>query len=453
MNRMPFDPISFHAGRRQLLQWLSAAGALGVAAPSFAAGLTAAAPLREVPTAVPAVPTWLAACWERGDQFQVGVLGVDPLREIASFTVPTRAHGLCAEAGGSVLVVARRPGDWLLRWRPTANRDGDAPQAMPLLFWIEPQRAFNGHVVASADGRTLYTTETNLDTGDSCIGVRDARTMVKRDEWPTHGIDAHQLLWDRSKPEHLIVANGGVPTAPETGRAKLNLQRMDSSLVRIDARSGRLDGQWRLADPRLSMRHLAWSTDTSATLGIAMQSEHAGAEAKAAAPVLAVFDGERVRAVLPPPVSASPAGTSLVGASPVTPSLALPSLAGYGGDIAAHRDGFIVSCPRAQGVAHFSSRGDWRDFTPMADACALAAVPSASGDRLWVAGRSAVAAWPEAADAAGASVTTASVTTAWAATALVATGLPHRASTAPDISRLDNHWAAIATPATPNTSG
>jgi uncharacterized protein len=403
MNRMPFDPISFHADRRQLLQWLSAAGALGVAAPSFAAGLTAAAPLRKVPTAVPAVPTWLAACWERADQFQVGVLGVDPLREIASFTVPTRAHGLWAEAGGSVLVVARRPGDWLLRWRPNANRDGDAPQAMPLLFWIEPQRAFNGHVVASADGRTLYTTETNLDTGGSCIGVRDARTLAKRDEWATHGIDAHQLVWDRSKPGHLMVANGGVPTAPETGRAKLNLAQMDSSLVRIDARTGQLDGQWRLADPRLSLRHLVWSADASSTLGIAMQAEHADAESKAAAPVLAVFDGDALRVAAPP--------------------IAAPALAGYGGDIAAHRDGFVVSCPRAQGLAHFSTRGAWRGFTPMAEACALAAV----GERIWVAGRSAVAPW--AGD-----------------TAALAAVLQSAAAAPMQIARLDNHWSLAPRP-------
>jgi hypothetical protein len=40
----------------------------------------------------------------------------------AALDVPTRAHGVWAEAGGTLLAVARRPGDWLLRWRPDARR-------------------------------------------------------------------------------------------------------------------------------------------------------------------------------------------------------------------------------------------------------------------------------------------------------------------------------------------
>ena len=92
------------------------------------------------------------------------------------------------------------------------------------------------------------------------VGVRHARTLEKLAEWPTHGIDAHELIWDLHSPggPTLLVANGGVPTAPETGRSKRDLHRMDSSLVRLDATTGRLMGQWRLQDPRLSLRHLAW---------------------------------------------------------------------------------------------------------------------------------------------------------------------------------------------------
>lgn len=352
----------------------------------------------------------LAASWEQANAFHIGLLAADlpdrtaacgaagtpgVLRELASMAVPTRAHGLLVEPGGSVLVVSRRPGDWLLRWHP----DGRPPQWQ----WIEAQRAFNGHAVISADGRTIYTTETDLDSGVGCIGVRDARTLVKRDEWPTHGIDAHQLVWDRARPQHLIVANGGVATSPETGRAKIGLPRMDSSLVRLDAQTGRLDGQWRLDDPRLSLRHLAWSDDASMTLGIAMQAEHDDAAAKAAAPVLALFDGVRLRAVSP---SQAPA-----------PSPA-PALAGYGGDIAAQRDGFFVSCPRAQGLAHFSTAGEWRGFTALPEACALAV----AGERLWTGGRPNAADVSSAPDGCAGSI---------------------RARVDVDGLRLDNHWVAM----------
>ena len=40
--------------------------------------------------------------------------------------------------------------------------------------------------------------------------------------------------------------------------------------MRLDATMGRLMGQWRLQDPRLSLRHLAWGPDGK-TLGIALQ--------------------------------------------------------------------------------------------------------------------------------------------------------------------------------------
>ncbi len=375
------EPMTSTPTRRQLLQWMGALPAAAWAGMSAGAGPS----------------TVLAASWEQAGAFHVGLLVAADrrLRASASLSLPTRAHGLWAEPGGSVLVVARRPGDWLLRWHP-----GGRPAQWQ---WIEAQRAFSGHVVASPDGRTLYTTETDLDSGAGCIGVRDALTLVKRDEWPTHGIDAHQLVWDRAMPQHLIVANGGVATSPETGRAKLSLHRMDSSLVRIDAQTGRLDGQWRLDDSRLSLRHLAWSDDLSMTLGIAMQAEHDDADAKAAAPVLALFDGERLR------VASSPQPS---------PQQPVQSLAGYGGDIAAQGGEFFVSCPRAPGLARFSSRGEWRGFTALPDACALAV----AGDGLWSGGGPAAARWALASEA----------VEAVEATPIDVAGL-----------RLDNHWVVL----------
>lgn len=300
----------------------------------------------------------LAAAWQGAQGYQVGVLEQrDALRIHSAIDVPTRAHALLQEPGGTLLAVARRPGDWLLRWDPTGK---------PLAWrWIEPRRAFTGHVVS--DGKTLYVAETDLDTGEGLIGVRDALTLEKRAEWPTHGIDPHQLLWDVSHPGALIVANGGVPTRPETGRTKVDLESMDSSLVRIDAASGELLGQWRLSDRRLSLRHLAWNGER---LGIALQAEHDDVLGKVNAPVLAVFDGELLRL----------ADTSTEAAT---------AFAGYGGDIAPAGDGFAVSCPRTHGIALFAANGSWRRFIPLAEACAL----TSFGDRLLIGGRSQALKW------------------------------------------------------------
>ncbi len=179
--------------------------------------------LQDIEAAPASEPMRVAAAWraERGEQVGVLARADGSLRVSAALDVPTRAHGLLVERGGTILSVARRPGDWLLRWRTDGR-----PVAWA---WIDPDRAFNGHVIASPDGLTLYTTETRLDTGAGLIGVRDARTLAKRAEWPTHGMDPHELVLDTDGS--LIVANGGIPTQPETGRQKLHLDKMDSSLV------------------------------------------------------------------------------------------------------------------------------------------------------------------------------------------------------------------------------
>ncbi|KQP23051.1 DUF1513 domain-containing protein [Pseudorhodoferax sp. Leaf267] len=301
----------------------------------------------------------LLAAWQTEPQdtadaarYQIGLLAAQggALQVLHALDVPTRAHGLLAEAGGSVLAVARRPGDWMLRWTPG--------QAEPQTAWIEPDRAFNGHVIASRDGQRLYTTETDLETGAGWIGVRDAASLEKAAEWPTQGMDPHELLLDADGT--LLVANGGVPTLPETGRLKIGLERMDASLVRLDTRSGALRGQWRLPDPRLSLRHIAWGgTPGRRLLGIALQAEHADAEVRQAAPVLALFDGQALR------VAGAP-----------------QPLAGYGGDIAWANGAFAVSCPRANGFARYGADGAWQGFTPLAEACSLAG----DGAGLWAGG-------------------------------------------------------------------
>lgn len=309
-----------------------------------------------------ALPAWaaasptFAAAWQTSEGgWRVGVLasrgGV--LAPRSALEVPTRGHGLLWH-GGHLLAVARRPGDWIVRWAP-----GRAPQ----WGWIEPDRAFNGHVIASTDGRALYTTETNLETGAGLVGVRDAASFEKMAEWATGGMDPHELLLDADGT--LLVANGGIPTLPETGRLKIGLERMDASLVRLDTRSGALKGQWRLDDPRLSVRHIAWCASRQGrALGIALQAEHDDPAKKQDAPVLALFDGRGLRAVQAP-----------------------RPLAGYGGDIACAGGRIAVSCPRAGGVALYDAgEGSWAGFERVAEACPLAA----EGAQLWAGGHDAV---------------------------------------------------------------
>lgn len=329
-----------------------------------------------LPRAHAAAPVRLAAAWDdAGGRHHAGLLEVrDTLRIVDHIELPTRAHGLWAEPGGSLLVVARRPGDWLLRWRR-----GREPQWR----WSEPERRYSGHVLA-AHGR-LYTTEADLDSGAARVVVREARSLDVLHDWPSHGIDAHQLIADADGS--LLVANGGVPTLPETGRVKLDRSGMDPSLVRLDAHGGALLGQWRLPDPRLSLRHLA--RHAGGMIGVALQSEHDDAAQRDGAPLLARFDGSALRLVEPAP----------------------RPLAGYGGDIVADADGFVLAATRAGRLARWSHDGRWRGESALADACPLAMTDG----ELWAGGSAAVVGRHE-----GASV---------------------RIHDVPGL-RLDNHWIA-----------
>lgn len=326
----------------------------------------------------------LAAAWDRaaGAGHRVGTLraGDSGWQVHGEIEVPTRAHGLWQTQDGLLLSVARRPGDWLLRW---------TPEGRPLAWcWIDADRAFNGHVVQSPDGRTLYTTETDLASGAGLVVMRDARSLARLDEWPTHGLDPHELLFDRDGT--LLVANGGIPTRPESGRSKLDLSQMDASLVRLDPRDGRRLGQWRVADRRLSLRHLAWH---GKLLGIAMQAEHDDPLARLSAPVLAVFDGRAIDTFDAP----------------------LP-LHGYGGDIEGTSTGFAVSCPRADGVACWRADGRWQGLAALPRACALA--PGNEAGTVVAGGHGAVI-------------------------QLDVPASPARRSDMPDTLRLDNHWIGL----------
>lgn len=325
----------------------------------------------------PASAAQLAAAWNDGEQMYVGIVqastATPSLQTLRAEPVPTRAHGMAALRDGSLIFASRRPGDWLVRLRP----DSTAAQWL----WIETDRAFNGHVIESADGRHLYTTETDLDNGQGLIGVRDASTLEKIAEWPSGSMDPHQLLLDSDGS--LVVANGGIPSQTETGRRKLRLDHMDSSIARLlPTARGAMAGQWRLPDPRLSLRHLSWGPQVAWApqqrwLGIALQAEHDAMAARAQAPVLAFFDGSKLHA------APLPGGVEL---------------AGYGGDIGCTGQHFAVSCPRAnqltwwQPPASENTPGAWQGSTSLDGVYSVsnrsvsetAPAPDSSG--LWVAG-------------------------------------------------------------------
>lgn len=233
----------------------------------------------------------IGAAWRgpnAGDTYQAGVLLANwDSRRLAikyELPLPTRPHGLFAEEGGGLLIVGVRPGGWMLR----CDGQGKLMQQVRLDEEKSDTR-LNGHAIVSQNGELIYTTETDMKTGRGKIGVRDRHSLRKLDEWESAGLEPHQLLLDNDG--HLLVANGGIPR--NAADKKYDLQRMDSSLVRIDGQHGRLLRKWQLEDRRLSQRHIAWSNDR-VYLGIAMQAEHDDPAARAMAPILALLDGDEL---------------------------------------------------------------------------------------------------------------------------------------------------------------
>lgn len=295
-------------------------------------------------------PPSLLAAWQLPTgAYQAGVLTPDFVIEQA-VNLPTRPHGLMHLHGHEYLVVARRPGDWLLRLN--IQTGGTAR------LWQEEDRHLNGH--SALHGDLLFTTETDVLTGQGLLGVRHSKTFERIDVWPTLGHDPHEMLvlpgglLGLEEP-FLLVANGGIQTHADMGRAQLNPLSMDSSVVAMSPQTGKVLKQWTLPDSRLSLRHMA--LHPSGVVGIAMQAHHAQKADQGAAPVLALLDESGLR--------------------PVVESM---DVKGYAGDIAATSEGFVVSCTKNDSVAQFDVKGKLLSTGHAKAACALAA----KGNQVWL---------------------------------------------------------------------
>lgn len=172
---------------------------------------------------------------------------------ISSIDLPDRGHDITIspEAGRGV-VFARQPGTFALVFDPSGR------EAPVTLTSIEG-RHYYGHGVFSPDGRLLYATESDFEAAQGVIGIYDATDGYRRiGEFPTYGTGPHEMLL---MPDGVtfVVANGGIETHPDYGRAELNLDTMDPSVVFVDRRDGRLVGQLRLDAGlhQLSIRHMA----------------------------------------------------------------------------------------------------------------------------------------------------------------------------------------------------
>lgn len=173
-------------------------------------------------------------------------------RIIRQIPLEARGHDAVVDAAsGRGVVFARRPGTFAVAF-DARNR------APPTAFHSPPDRHFYGHGVLSRDGRLLYATENDFEGARGVIGIYDVDAGFERiGEFESHGIGPHDLLL-APDGRTLVVANGGIETHPDAGRAKLNVATMEPSLVFIDSVTGDLLARHRLGADlnKLSIRHL-----------------------------------------------------------------------------------------------------------------------------------------------------------------------------------------------------
>ncbi len=192
-----------------------------------------------------------------GDDLSVTPLLSSPVR-LHDVLMHPRRREICAPA--------RRPGDRL--W--VALEDGqvlqvDAPK----------DRHYFGHGAYSRDGSILYAAENDYENERGVIGVYDTNSGYKRlDEISCNGVGPHQMLLFPSG-HYLAVANGGILTHPDLGRAKLNLDTMQPNLSLIDLHTQQVIDSIRLPERlhQLSIRHIAMTVDGEIVFGSQDQNQ------------------------------------------------------------------------------------------------------------------------------------------------------------------------------------
>ncbi|MEM6304271.1 MAG: DUF1513 domain-containing protein [Pseudomonadota bacterium] len=230
---------------------------------AFVAGVMAAGLMPRPSWAEAGNPALLSAAQTPNGRFVLCGLGSDGALRF-QLPLPARGHAAAAHPDQPLAVAfARRPGRFAIVLDCRDGRETARLQA--------PEgRHFYGHGVFSADGRLLFTTENDYAAARGMVGVWDAARGFERvREFPSGGVGPHDI---KRLPgtDILVVANGGIETHPETGRAKLNLATMRSNLSYLDA-EGQVIEQVRLGPEhqRGSIRHLAVAGN--GTVAFAMQ--------------------------------------------------------------------------------------------------------------------------------------------------------------------------------------
>lgn len=196
----------------------------------------------------------------------------DSGKVLHAIDLPDRGHDVTFDPVSKRSVVfARQPGTFAVVFDHTGR---DKPQTIASIAG----RHFFGHGVFSGDGALLYATENDFDNAAGVVGIYDARAEFNRiGEFPTYGMGSHELLL-LGDGRTLAIANGGIETHPDFGRAELNIATMKPSYVLVDRVTGDLIEKHELpaALHQLSIRHM--DADQSGTVWFGCQYRGPGTD-------------------------------------------------------------------------------------------------------------------------------------------------------------------------------
>lgn len=190
---------------------------------------------------------------------------------MTEYDIPSRGHGFTISQQGHIAAIARRPADFCL----ILDRSG----SKLIEFSAQDGRHFYGHGVFDANGDYLYLTENDFEQARGVIGIYDAHNNYQQvGEFESYGVGPHMIQLDNTG-NHLIVANGGIETHPNSGRKKLNLTSMQPSLVFIDLQSGELirKAQFDSQYHKNSIRHFSVAADNTIYIGLQNEGDDTSA--------------------------------------------------------------------------------------------------------------------------------------------------------------------------------
>lgn len=215
------------------------------------AGFIAALSPRAFAGTLAADAVFATAFQKRDGSFGAAIL-TEEGRLLHEIALPDRGHDITFDpVSRQSVVFARQPGTFAVVFDHAGRTE---PQTIASVAG----RHFYGHGVFSSDGALLYATENDFDTTAGMVGIYDARDGFRRlGEFPTHGVGPHELIL-LGDGRTLAIANGGIETHPDFGRAKLNIATMQPSFVLVDRMTGDLLEKHELpADlHKLSIRHM-----------------------------------------------------------------------------------------------------------------------------------------------------------------------------------------------------